>query len=108
MNWKEVQLPSSFFAEVRRTGQEIGRDTRCYECGDLRVLTSYEQNRWHLSISHPHRNPRWKEIKEARYDLLPDDTTMAQLLPPKAQYVNLHPHTFHLWEIQPMTRENLP
>lgn len=62
---------------------------------------------WHLSISHrtntqppkPGRYPTWDEISEARYTLIPDEVTMAMLLPPRAQYINTHPTTFHLWEM---------
>lgn len=62
---------------------------------------------WHLSISHrrnkppfpPGRYPRWDEIVEARYRFCPDEVTMAIMLPPKAEYLNLHPTTFHLWEV---------
>ena len=27
------------------------------------------------------------------------EVTMGMLLPPKAEYVNLHPNCFHLWEV---------
>jgi hypothetical protein len=54
---------------------------------------------WHLSISCVHRYPTWDEIKAARYDLLPDDVTMAMLLPPRSDYVNLHKNCFHLHQI---------
>lgn len=54
---------------------------------------------WHLSISCPHRYPSWEEIRAARYDLLPLDITMAMLLPPPEEYVNLHPNCFHLHQI---------
>jgi hypothetical protein len=55
--------------------------------------------RWHLSISCRHRYPTWDEIRDARYALVPDGITMAMLLPPKIEYVNLHPNCFHLHEI---------
>lgn len=55
---------------------------------------------WHLSISHPERYPTWNEIRDARYDLLPDEVTMGMLLPPRAEYVNLHPNCFHLHQIE--------
>jgi hypothetical protein len=55
--------------------------------------------RWHLSISRTDRYPVWDEIKDARYALLPDNITMAMLLPPKAEYVNLHKNCFHLHEM---------
>jgi hypothetical protein len=54
---------------------------------------------WHLSISHPHRYPTWDEIADARYELVPDDVTMALLLPPPVEYVNEHDTCFHLWQI---------
>jgi hypothetical protein len=55
--------------------------------------------RWHLSISRSDRYPSWDEIKEARYALLPNEITMAIMLPPQEEYVNLHPNCFHLHEI---------
>ena len=54
---------------------------------------------WHLSISHPHRYPTWDEIADARYELIPDDVTMALLLPPPGRYINTHDTCFHLWQI---------
>jgi hypothetical protein len=54
---------------------------------------------WHLSISEPSRYPTWDEIADARYQLIPDDVTMAMLLPPPDEYVNVHNNCFHLWQI---------
>lgn len=54
---------------------------------------------WHLSIAHPDRYPTWDEIADARYHLILDEVTMALLLPPPGEYVNEHPHCFHLWQI---------
>lgn len=54
---------------------------------------------WHVSISHPARYPTWDEIADARYALVPDEVTMAMLLPPRAEYVNAHDRCFHLWQI---------
>lgn len=59
-----------------------------------------ETQRWHLSISHPMRYPKWDEIAAARYDLVPDHLTMAMLLPPRDEYVNLHKNCFHLHELR--------
>lgn len=55
---------------------------------------------WHLSIAHEHRYPSWDEIADVRYELVPDDVTMALLLPPPDEYVNAHEHCFHLWQIE--------
>lgn len=68
----------------------------------LQVLITNENNLLHLSVSHRTRYPTWDEIKEVRYALLPDGKTFAILLPPKAQYVNLHPNCFHLHEVPEM------
>lgn len=54
---------------------------------------------WHLSIAHQHRYPTWDEIADVRYELVPEDVTMAMLLPPADEYVNEHEHCFHLWQI---------
>lgn len=68
---------------------------------------------WHLSMSHrsssilgpmggpaPGRLPTWEELKEARYRFCPDEAYMAIILPPKAEYVNIHPTTMHLHEVE--------
>ena len=55
--------------------------------------------RWHLSISRQDRYPSWEEIKDARYALMPPNIVVAQILPPKNDYVNIHPNCFHLWEV---------
>lgn len=78
--------------------------------GPLTVLVAEEPLGWHLSISHrghprkkgaPHlRYPHWDEISHARYELLPDDITVAMLLPPAGEYVAVHDTTFHLHEIE--------
>ena len=54
---------------------------------------------WHLSMSHPSRYPTWDEIADVRYELVPPDVTMAMLLPPPEEYLNVHETTLHLWQI---------
>jgi hypothetical protein len=54
---------------------------------------------WHVSIAHEDRYPEWDEIADVRYALVPDDVTMALLLPPLGEYVNTHEMCFHLWQI---------
>lgn len=97
------------------------RGTRAYQRevsdGHLTVFVCGAMERealggWHLSISHrrsvvdpftgrpvPGRIPTWEEIRDARYDLVPDDVTMAMLLPPSSEYVNVHVTTMHLHEV---------
>jgi hypothetical protein len=55
----------------------------------------------HLSISHTERYPTWDEIKQIRYEIAPKDITMAMLLPPETNYVNVHSNCFHLFQLLP-------
>ena len=92
---------------------------RNVEDGHLQVFVGREplgpggELRWHLSMSHrssrivgisgnplPGRLPTWDEIKEARYRFCPDEAYMAIILPPKSEYVNVHPTTMHLHEVE--------
>jgi len=72
---------------------------QCYAMGECRVILAVENNQWHLSISCADRDPTWDEIATARYRLAPKNVTMAMLLPPLREYVNLHEHVFHLYEL---------
>jgi hypothetical protein len=74
-----------------------------YFLGECSVCVSKDPNFgkicWHISIAHPNRYPTYEEIKEARYEFIPDEAIMAMLFPPKSQFVNVHPNCFHLWQI---------
>jgi len=91
MNWIECAIPSHVAAY-------LAPGARCFRSSHLRVLVAQDPL-WHLSISHPHRYPDWSEIHAARYQLVPDEVTMAMILPPKASYINVHPNCFHLHEL---------
>src|SRR6266852_6856980 len=78
---------------------------KVYRAGAFLVLVADAETkeyqvtkRMHLSISHPHRYPKWAEISDARYSLLPDSAYMVMYLPPKSEYVNCHENCFHLHE----------
>lgn len=86
-----------------QAGVLLGK-TEVYLLDFATVLFSVEPwgdgvERLHASISHPFRLPTWEELKYVRYELFPDDMYVAQLLPPKKEYCNMEPHTFHLWQI---------
>jgi len=69
-----------------------------YSPKELHTETDLGDGHWkHLSISHPKRYPFWHEILDARYAFFDDGDTVCQILPPKSEYVNLHPNCFHLW-----------
>lgn len=92
--------------------QLVAVQTRAFTKGECRVLVSEEpiptdwaknlpgvRTRTHLSISCIDRYPTWEEIKDARYSLCGLGLYMAMVLPPQTEYVNIHPNTFHLFEI---------
>ena len=84
-NWKEIKSPVPY--------------CKAYRWGDCQVFVGQEPIiGWHLSVSVPYRYPTWDEIAAARYDLVPDEVTMAMFLPPRAEYVNIHNNCFHLHE----------
>ena len=86
--------------------QSGARGRRAFLLGECSVIVAREpagrggEYLWHLSIAHPERYPSWDEIHDARYRLVPDSVTMGMLLPPRAEYVNVHPNCFHLWEVE--------
>jgi hypothetical protein len=73
---------------------------RAFTFGDCRVLVGFDQSiGFHLSISCKDRYPTWDEVAHARYHLIPNEATMAFVLPPMEEYVNIHDYTFHLWQV---------
>ena len=72
--------------------------TRRFSMGSCSVIVGIENGRWHISIAHPYRYPKWDEIKAARMKFVPHDVTMALLLPGEHEYINVHPNCFHLHE----------
>ena len=73
--------------------------------GRLRAIVSHDDDRWHVSVSHTDRYPTWDEVADARYRFVPDRVTMAMLMPPRAQWINVHETTLQLWEVRTGLRE---
>src|SRR3954471_20369720 len=65
-----------------------------------------DTGRWgpllHISMSYPDHDPTWEEIKVLREAFFPMDTDVAMILPRMADFVNVHPHCFHLWQTPEM------
>ena len=79
-----------------------------FKMGRCTIIVSIDAGKWHLSISTPNASPSYKEIKAARYKLIPDNVTMAQIFPPMEEFIDVHHYCHHLWEIegqQPMMCE---
>ena len=106
-NWQEIPIliVDSITADLVSSG------TKRYVKGECQLLLTPLENQpdgqWkHVSISHPRRYPTWDEILDARYVFFDEDAEVFQVLPPKQEYVNLHPNCFHLWS--PIGRRLLP
>lgn len=52
----------------------------------------------HVSMSYPAHDPTWEEIKAVRALFFPSQIDAMMLLPKAGDYVNVHPHCFHLWQ----------
>jgi hypothetical protein len=103
---REIPLSDGLRAIQAAGGLEA--DARAFTFGECSVLLGRGPDGWHLSIAHRSRYPTWDEIAEARYRLVPDDATMAMILPSQAHYVNLYPNCFHLYEIETRGGPSLP
>ena len=70
-----------------------------YKFGECKVCVSIDNGFYHMSIPHEKRLPTYEELKQARYKFCPDHLTMAQIFPPKDEFVNVHKYCLHLWQI---------
>jgi hypothetical protein len=94
ISWREVQMTADQrHAMERGTKAYVSDESKC----SLFVSFTHQYG-WHLSIAHPWRNPSWDEIASARYEFVPDEITMAMILPPEDEYINIHEHCFQLCE----------
>lgn len=65
----------------------------------LRALVSLDTG-VHLSVAHPTRLPKYKEMKMARYELISHDLWLVQVFPPPEFFVNCHPRVLHMWQVE--------
>lgn len=90
--------PHPLLKLAMETGMEP--DAKFFRMGKVSIFVGRsEVDGWHMSIAHPERYPTWDEVAKARYELIPDGATMAMLLPPRSEYINIHNFCFQLWEI---------
>jgi hypothetical protein len=52
----------------------------------------------HCSMSYPDHDPTWVEIKMMRALFFPPTIDAMMMLPKASDYINVHPHCFHLWQ----------
>lgn len=62
------------------------------------VLITIDEGKWHLSASTNHPIGYY-EMKELRYEFLPNAIHAAQVFPPREEFVNIDENSYHLYEI---------
>ena len=62
------------------------------------IIITMDGGKWHLSASTNHPLG-YNEMKELRYKFLPDNIQVAQIFPPRKEFVNIHENCYHLWQI---------
>ena len=78
MNIRRITPPETF--SIYAPEDILG----CYAVnGFLQVFVTRDNGLLHMSVAHPRRYPTWDELRDLRYELLPDDKTFGMLLPPK-------------------------
>lgn len=51
----------------------------------------------HVSASRAQRVPDWQDMCRIKDAFVGEDRVAVQVHPPKAEYINHHPHVLHLW-----------
>ena len=103
---RKLEDPVEIAHPMRSVAHQNGaKQFAVYAMGECQIFAGIEpcghhgEMRWHMSISHPRRYPSWDEIAHARYAVVPDEANMMMSLPSREDYVNVHQHCFHLFEI---------
>ena len=99
---------SSKLPAIQKIGGDMQRklmlpaNTEIYRLGECVIFVTPPTGAtgWILSINHKTRYPTWDEVAKARYDLLPHGITMAMILPPPDEYINIASHCFLLNELK--------
>jgi hypothetical protein len=62
------------------------------------ILITLDEGKWHLSVNTKHPLGYY-EMKEVRYEFCPNRMQMAQIFPPREDFVNVAQNCFHLFEL---------
>lgn len=72
--------------------------TGMFEYKGKTIFINKEDGLWHLSVSANHPLGYF-EMKEVRYKFMPNDMQVAQIFPPREQFVNIHENCYHLFQL---------
>lgn len=93
-DWKELERDD--------VGSAVGAKYRSYTRRLTVILTCAIEDdgrAWlHLSVSHAERIPTWGELRFVKETFL-GDREAYQVMPPKARYVNIHPHCLNVFAL---------
>lgn len=111
--WTVELRPLVVQGNVRVIGEYINVTTYTVRLDGARLtviveVECHEGELWgHLSVcgQTPKRPPTWDEMRWCKEHFLGDRKAI-QILPPRAEYVNIHPNVLHLWA--PLERDPLP
>lgn len=91
LKYKEF-VPNGFPISTR---EKTGTDkygiysTGVFKYKGMYLIIAIENGRWHLSVSA--KFPLgYHQLKEIRYKFLPNDIQVAQIFPPREEFVNVH------------------
>jgi hypothetical protein len=95
----------AFFRDVLALGWHRRTDPCVWysKIGDTMTVivsgdTEADGKRWiHVSVSRPSRLPSWEDLREVKDTFIGRDRKAIQVLPPAAEYINLHSYALHLF-----------
>jgi len=62
------------------------------------ILITIDDGKWHLSVNTNHPLGYY-EMKDVRYTFCPNRMAMAQIFPPREDFVNVAKNCYHLYEL---------
>lgn len=70
--------------------------------GGLKIIVAEELHAdghtyLHVSFSRRSRTPSYEDLDWVRKAFIGEERESVQVFPPRAEYVNFHPYTLHLW-----------
>lgn len=96
---EKLRDPDQLGINPEYRGDKYGTySTGVFKYKGMYVLVTKDNDKWHLSVSDKYPLG-YQQIKEVRYLFLPNDMEVAQIFPPREEFVNLHTTCCHLFEL---------
>jgi len=93
-----AKLPIEFVEE--HVEDEYGMyETGFYAYKGKVIFINKEDGLWHLSVVTKHPIGYY-ELKDVRYKFMPNNMHVAQIFPPRKEFVNIHENCYHLYELE--------